>query len=59
MTLAEALAAAGQQIDRLDARLLLEYATGYTHVDVLARPETEIIAPAQAQFEGWVARRAA
>lgn len=59
MTLAEALAAARQQIDRLDARLLLEYATGYTHVDVLARPETEIIAPAQAQFEGWVARRAA
>ena len=59
MTLAEALAAARQQIDRLDARLLLEYATGYTHVDLLARPETEIIAPAQAQFDAWVTRRAA
>ena len=59
MTLGEALAAARQQIDRLDARLLLQYATGCTHTDLLARPEMPVIAPAYAQFAEWVARRAA
>lgn len=59
MTLGEALAAARQKIDRLDARLLLEYATGCTHADLLARPETPVIAPAYAQFAEWVERRAA
>lgn len=59
MTLGEALTAARQQIDRLDARLLLQYATGCTHADLLARPETPLIAPAYEQFAAWVARRAA
>lgn len=59
MTLGEALTVARGQIDRLDARLLLEYATGCTHTDLLARPETPVIAPAWAQFLDWVARRAA
>lgn len=59
MTLGEALAAARQKIDRLDARLLLEYATGCSHADLLARPETPVIAPAWAQFAEWVERRAA
>jgi release factor glutamine methyltransferase len=59
MTLFEALTVAKQQIDRLDARLLLQYATGCSHTDLLARPETEILAPAYAQFVEWVARRAA
>lgn len=59
MTLGEALALARQKIDRLDARLLLEYATGCTHADLLARPETPVIGPAWAQFVGWVERRAA
>ena len=59
MTLFEALTAARQTIDRLDARLLLQYATGCTHADLLARPETAVIAPAHAQFAEWVARRAA
>jgi release factor glutamine methyltransferase len=59
MTLFEALTAARQQIDRLDARLLLQYATGCSHTDLLARPETPVIAPAYAQFAEWVARRAA
>jgi len=59
MTLGEALAAARGQIDRLDARLLLQYATGCSHADLLARPETPLIAPACAQFIEWVARRAA
>ena len=59
MTLFQALTAARQQIDRLDARLLLQYATGCTHADLLARPETLVIAPAYAQFAEWVERRAA
>lgn len=59
MTLGEALAWARQKIDRLDARLLLQYATGCTHADLLARPETGVIAPAWAQFSAWVERRAA
>lgn len=59
MTLGEALTAARQKIDRLDARLLLQYATGCTHADLLARPETPVIAPACAQFLEWVERRAA
>ncbi|MBI5907313.1 MAG: peptide chain release factor N(5)-glutamine methyltransferase, partial [Burkholderiales bacterium] len=44
---------------RLDARLLLQYATGCTHADLLARPETPVIGPAGEQFLAWVARRAA
>ena len=59
MTLFSALTAARQKIDRLDARLLLQYATGCTHTDLLARPETPVIAPAYAQFAEWVERRAA
>nr|MBL8410677.1 peptide chain release factor N(5)-glutamine methyltransferase [Dechloromonas sp.] len=59
MTLGEALAAARQKIDRLDARLLLQYATGCTHAELLASPETPVIAPAAAQFAEWVERRAA
>jgi release factor glutamine methyltransferase len=59
MTLGEALAAARGQIDRLDARLLLQYASSCTHTDLLARPETPLIGPAYAQFNEWVARRAA
>lgn len=59
MTLGEALAAARQRIERLDARLLLQYATGCTHTDLLARPETPVIAPAYQQFAEWVERRAA
>ncbi len=59
ITLFSALAVARQQIDRLDARLLLQYATGCTHADLLARPETPVSAPAYEQFVAWVARRAA
>ncbi len=58
MTLGEAMAWARGRIDRLDARLLLEHATGCTHTDLLARPETSVIAPAWAQFAEWVGRRA-
>ena len=59
MTLFEALTAARQKIDRLDARLLLQYATGCSHTDLLARPETPVSAPACAQFAEWAERRAA
>ncbi len=59
MTLGEAYTAARLRIDRLDARLLLEYASACTHTDLLARPETPLIAPAAAQFVEWVERRAA
>ncbi len=59
MTLFDALTAARQNIDRLDARLLLQYATGCSHTDLLARPETPVSAPAYAQFAEWVERRAA
>jgi release factor glutamine methyltransferase len=59
LTLGQALAAARQRIDRLDARLLLQYATGCSHADLLARQETPVIEPAYAQFVAWVERRAA
>ncbi|WP_153145412.1 peptide chain release factor N(5)-glutamine methyltransferase [Dechloromonas sp. H13] len=58
MTLLEALTAARQRIDRLDARLLLQHATGCSHADLLARPETPVSAPAGEQFMAWVERRA-
>ena len=59
MTLFSALTAARQKIDRLDARLLLQYASGCTHADLLARPETPLSAPAREQFSAWVDSRAA
>jgi release factor glutamine methyltransferase len=59
MTLGEALAFARSRIDRLDARLLLQYATGCSHTDLLARPETPVITPAFDQFSAWLERRAA
>lgn len=59
MTLGEALAAARQQIDRLDARLLLQHAAGCSHADLLARPEMPVAAAASARFAAWVERRAA
>ena len=58
LTLGEALSSARRHIDRLDARLLLQYASGCTHADLLARPETPLDAPARARFETWVERRA-
>lgn len=59
MTLGEALTAARGQIDRLDARLLLQYASGCSHSDLLARPETPLSDPASRQFKEWLDRRAA
>ncbi|WP_415033737.1 peptide chain release factor N(5)-glutamine methyltransferase [Azonexus sp.] len=59
MTLGEALLWARAYVDRLDARLLIQSASGCSHSDLLARPEIPLIAPAQAQFMEWVQRRAA
>ena len=59
MTLFSALTAARQRIDKLDARLLLQHATGCTHADLLARPEMPVSGPAYEQFAAWVERRAA
>jgi release factor glutamine methyltransferase len=59
MTFGQALTAARQRIDRLDARLLLQHATGCTHADLLARPEKPVGAAAWTQFMAWVERRAA
>jgi release factor glutamine methyltransferase len=59
MTLGEALTAARGRIDRLDARLLLQYASGCSHTDILARPETVLPGPAGDQFLAWLERRAA
>ena len=58
MTLFEALTAARRTIDRLDARLLLQHATGCSHNDLLARPETPVSTTASQQFMAWVERRA-
>ena len=58
-SLGAALVMARQRIDRLDARLLLQHATGCSHADLLARPETPVGAPAYTQFIEWVERRAA
>src|SRR5574343_926460 len=58
-SLGELLAFARQKIDRLDARLLLQQATGCTHTDLLARPELPVIGAAGEQFVAWVERRAA
>ena len=59
MTLFSALTAARQKIDRIDARLLLQYATGCSHTDLLARPETPVSPAAYTQFAAWVERRTA
>ncbi len=58
MTLFGALTAARRKIDRLDARLLLQQATGCSHGDLLARPETPVATAAGQQFMAWVERRA-
>jgi release factor glutamine methyltransferase len=54
----EAYRRAVRRIERLDARLLLEYVCGATRADLIARPE-RAMTPAQAsRFEALVSRRA-
>ena len=57
--LGEAVRQAGQRIDRLDARLLIEHVCACTHADLIAHPEREMSAAQTEQFEALVARRQA
>lgn len=50
---------AGIESARLDARLLVQEATGASHADLLARPESAVDAPAAGQVRQWTARRLA
>lgn len=54
MRVAEALRA----LDAREARLLLAEATGYSEASVLAHPERELPAEAEAKFRAFAARRA-
>lgn len=47
------------EVPSLDARLLLQHATGLNHAELVADPEFEISATVAKQFEALVARRAA
>lgn len=53
MTLAET------EMPSLDARLLLQYATGQSHAELVADPDLEVPADIAQQYEVLVARRAA
>jgi len=50
---------AATRIDRLDARLLLQAATGCDHATLIAHPNAPITSAAWKEFQTWVARRAA
>ena len=58
-TLAGALRAASRQIERLDARLLLEYVSGCRHADFIARGDTPLSAAQQQQLAALIDRRLA
>ncbi len=55
----EKFAAAGIGTPRLDARLLLEWATGRDTADLISRPETTLTAHQAADFENAVCERTA
>jgi release factor glutamine methyltransferase len=50
---------AARRIERLDARLLLEYVCGCTHADLIAHPERAMSEEEVGHFEELVSRRAA
>jgi release factor glutamine methyltransferase len=56
---AVALAAAGVEQPRAEARLLLEAATGMGRSRLLAHPEQPVAASDAERLRGWIARRAA
>lgn len=58
-TLGSAVRQASQQIDRLDARLLVQAVTGCTHRDLIASPERPLDPAAAEQLAALVTRRAA
>lgn len=59
LTLGSAVRQASQQIDRLDARLLVQAVTGCTHRDLIASPERPLDPAAAEQLAALVTRRAA
>ncbi len=59
MLIGDAWRRASQQIDRLDARLLLEHVCACTHARLIAHPEQVMSAAQSAQFDALLARRAA
>jgi len=58
-SLAETLRCLSGQIDRLDARLLIEHVTGCRRTDFIARPERPVSEAETATLEALAARRAA
>ena len=56
-SIGEAWRSASQQIDRLDARLLLEQVCACTHTALIAHPERQMTDAQTAQFEALLARR--
>ncbi|MFZ4537434.1 peptide chain release factor N(5)-glutamine methyltransferase [Propionivibrio sp.] len=50
---------ASQRIDRLDARLLLEYVCACTHADLIGHPEREMTTAQSAKFDALLSRREA
>jgi release factor glutamine methyltransferase len=58
-TLGSAVRQASQQIDRLDARLLVQAVIGCTHRDLIASPERPLDPVAAEQLAALVTRRAA
>lgn len=58
-TLAEALDEAGRRLGRLEARLLLQEATGFGTSTLIAHPERSLTAAQHAHFQALVARREA
>ena len=58
-TIGAARRRAGQSIDRLDARLLLEHVCGIRHADLIAHPERELTEAQAARFDALLDRRAA
>lgn len=59
LTLSQAVRQASRQIDRLDARLLVQAVTGCTHRDLIAEPARPLDAASVAKLSALVARRAA
>lgn len=57
MAARQALAKAGNPTAALDARLLLQKATGFSHEALIADPERPVPSEAAATFEGFLKRR--
>ncbi len=59
LPIGDAWCRAGQRIDRLDARLLLEHVCGCSHADLIAHPERAMTALQEAEYAALLGRREA